>query len=134
MENQLLDNDQRQVLAAVADVLIPTHDDMPCASDAGVTENLIDMVLGYRTDLVPAFIAALSDCSGKDPSTALDEMAKNSPEKFEALTLLTSAAYFQSAKVKAALKYNPAPRTVIDDVDTYIDMLADVVERGFTIR
>jgi hypothetical protein len=36
--------------------------------------------------------------------------------------------------VKAALKYNPAPRTVIDDVDTYIDMLADVVERGFTIR
>ncbi|MEI6108776.1 MAG: hypothetical protein WCQ11_01770 [Actinomycetes bacterium] len=134
MENQLLDNDQRCVLAAVADVLIPAHYEMPSATDAGVTENLIDMVLGYRADLVPAFLDALSDCSGKDPSTALDEMAKNSPEKFEALTLLTSAAYFQSAKVKAALNYNPAPRTVIDDVDTYIDMLADVVERGFTIR
>ena len=134
MENQFLDNNQRQVLASLADVLIPTHGDMPCATDAGVTENLIDMVLGYRADLVPAFLDALTDCSGKEPSTALDELANKSPEKFEALTLLTSAAYFQSAKVKAALKYNPAPRTVVDDVDTYIDMLADVVERGFTIR
>jgi len=130
----LLDSNQRSVLSTVADLLIPATDEMPSATDAGVPDNLIDMVLGYREDLVAAFLDALTACSGKDPVTALDELADNSPEKFEALTLLISAAYFQSAKVKAALNYNPAPRAVNDDVDTYIDMLADVVDRGFTIR
>lgn len=134
MEKALLADEQRSVLAVVADVLIPGTDEMPSATDAGVTGALIDMVLGYRADLVPAFLDALTDCSGKEPSVALDELASNSPKKFEALTLLTSAAYFQSSKVKTALNYSPAPRAVNDDVDTYIDMLADVVERGFTIR
>ena len=130
----LLDSNQRSVLSTIADLLIPATAEMPSATDAGVPENLIDMVLGYREDLVVAFLVALTACSGKDPATALDELCGNSPEKFEALTLLISAAYFQSAKVKAALNYNPAPRAVNDDVDTYIDMLADVVDRGFTIR
>lgn len=135
MDIVLLDSNQRSVLSTVADLLIPATDEMPSATDAGVPENLIDKVLGYREDLVAAFLDALTACSGKDdPSTALDELAGNSPEKFEALTLLISAAYFQSAKVKAALNYNPAPRAVNDDVDTYVDMLADVVDRGFTIR
>ena len=134
METVFLDDDQRNVLAAVADLLIPSSAEMPSATDAGITENLIDLVMGFRPDLISAFLDALIECSGKDPSTALDDMAVKSPENFEALTLLTSAAYFQSQKVKAALNYNPAPRTAIDDVDTYIDMLADVVERGFTIR
>ena len=130
----LLDGNQRGVLSTIADLLIPATAEMPSATDAGVPKNLIDMVLGYREDLVAAFLDALTACSGKDPATALDELSGNSPEKFEALTLLISAAYFQSAKVKAALNYNPAPRAVNDDVDTYIDMLADVVDRGFTIR
>ena len=130
----LLDSNQRGVLSNIADLLIPATDEMPSATDAGVPENLIDMVLGYREDLVVAFLVALTACSGKDPATALDELCGNSPEKFEALTLLISAAYFQSVKVKVALNYNPAPRAVNDDVDTYIDMLADVVDRGFTIR
>jgi hypothetical protein len=134
MDIVLLDSNQRSVLSTVADLLIPATDEMPSATEAGVPENLIDMVLGYREDLVAAFLDALTACSGKDPAASLDELAVNSPEKFEALTLLISAAYFQSAKVKAALNYNPAPRAVNDDVDTYIDMLADVVDRGFTIR
>lgn len=134
MDIVLLDSNQRSVLSTIADLLIPATDEMPSATDAGVPENLIDMVLGYREDLVAAFLDALTACSGKDPSKALDELSGNSPEKFEALSLLISAAYFQSAKVKAALNYDPAPRAVNDDVDTYIDMLADVVDRGFTIR
>jgi hypothetical protein len=36
--------------------------------------------------------------------------------------------------VRTALNYNPPPRAVVDDVDTYVDMLADVVERGFHNR
>lgn len=134
MENVSLNDDQRKVLAALADVLIPGNDDMPSASTAGVTEKLIDQVLGYRPDLVDSFHAALTFATGKEPLVVLDELSKNNHAQFESLTLLTSAAYFQSAKVKDALNYSPAPRAANDDVDTYIDMLADVVERGFTIR
>lgn len=134
METFSLDDKQRSALYIVADVLIPASNQMPSATDAGVTENLIDKVLGYRPDLIVDFVAALSACSDEDPHAALEDLANNSPEQFQALTLLIAAAYFQSAKVKSALNYNPAPRAAHDDVDTYIDMLADVVERGFTIR
>ena len=134
MTTPLIDDNQRSALAAVADILIPANNDFPSATSAGVTEKLIDQVLGYRPDLVSAFQDALTGCIGKEPSEALDDLASNHHEQFEALTLLTSAAYFQSPQVKAALNYSPAPRAAHDDVDTYIDMLADVVERGFVIR
>lgn len=129
-----LDAGRRSVLAAVADVLIPAAAPMPSASEAGVPDQLIDRVLGYRPDLVTPFTQALDACAGQDPATAIDTIASTSPEQFQALTLLISGAYFQSPATKAALDYEPAPRTLRDDVDAYVDLLANVVERGFTIR
>ncbi|WP_327242170.1 hypothetical protein [Streptomyces sp. NBC_01320] len=130
----MLDSDQGDTFAVIVDVLIPASDPMPSATGAGVPGALIDQVLGYRPDLVEAFGLALTACAGKDPEAALDELATEHPDQFEALTLLTAGAYFQSPLVKKALAYEPAPRAVQDDVDTYVDMLEAVVERGFQNR
>ncbi|MFJ8855016.1 hypothetical protein [Streptomyces sp. NPDC102437] len=130
----MLETDQRRTFAALIDVLIPASDRMPSATAAGVTDALLDQVLGYRPDLAEPFAEAVAQCTGKDPEAALDALAEQQPEQFQALTLLTAGAYFLSPQVKAALAYDPPPRTVNDDVDSYIDMLADVVDRGFTIR
>jgi hypothetical protein len=138
----MLDTTQRQVLATLADVLIPASDPMPSATAAGVPDALIDLVLGFRPDLAEPFAAALDQCaaqcagpcSGGEPEAALDALAASSPAQFEALTLLTSGAYFQSPLVKAALAYDGPPQTVRDDIDTYVDLLTTVAERGFTIR
>lgn len=130
----MLETEQRRTFAALIDVLIPASDRMPSATAAGVADALLDQVLGYRPDLAEPFAEAVAQCTGKDPEAALDALAEQQPEQFQALTLLTAGAYFLSPQVKAALAYDPPPRTVNDDVDSYIDMLADVVDRGFTIR
>ncbi|WP_223281014.1 gluconate 2-dehydrogenase subunit 3 family protein [Streptomyces antnestii] len=130
----MLDADQRRTFAALADVLIPASGPMPSATAAGVPDALLDQALGYRPDLAELFAEAVARCTGKDPEAALDTLAAQQPEQFQALTLLTAGAYFLSPRTKAALAYDPPPRSALDDVDSYIDMLSTVVDRGFAIR
>ncbi|MBL1101050.1 hypothetical protein [Streptomyces coffeae] len=130
----MLDSDQRRTFAALADVLIPGSDLGPSATAAGVPDALLDQVLGYRPDLVERFAEAVAWCTDKDPEAALDALSVQQPEQFQALTVLTAGAYFLSPQVKAALAYDAPPRTARDDVDSYIDILATVVDRGFATR
>jgi len=130
----MLDTAQRETLAALADVLIPASDPMPSATAAGVPGALIDLVLGFRPDLAEPFASARAQCAGQEPEAALDALATGSPAQFQALTLLTSGAYFQSSQVKQAMAYDGPPQVVRDDIDTYVDLLTTVAERGFTIR
>ena len=130
----MLDPEQRQTFGILADTLIPASGEMPSATSAGVPGALLDQVLGYRPDLAESFVAAVAACAGKEPAAALDELAVGNADQFEALTVVTSGAYFVSPAVKAAMPYDAAPRPAREDMDGYIDMLANVVERGFTIR
>ncbi len=130
----MISPEQRRIFAAAADVLIPAADPMPSATAAGVDGALLDQVLEYRPDLVEPLVAALAECSGPDVPSALDALARDRPREFEALTISAAGAYFLSPAVKAAMPYDGAPRAVHDDVDGYIDLLANVVERGFVIR
>ncbi|MGW5645268.1 gluconate 2-dehydrogenase subunit 3 family protein [Saccharopolyspora sp. NPDC003752] len=127
----MLDPEQRRTFAALADVLIPASEPMPSATAAGVPEALIDQALGYRPDLTEAFVGAVASCADQEPEAALDELAARGPGQFQALTLLTAGAYFLSPQVNSALAHDPPPRAANDDTDTYVDMLVDVVERGF---
>lgn len=129
-----LTTEQRTAYAEVADVLIPSTDGMPSATEAGVVDVLIDQVLGYRPDLAEDFAAAVDACIGREPEAALDDLAARDSARFTALTLLTAGAYTLSSKVRTALNFKPPPRAVVDDVGMYVDMLADVVERGFHNR
>jgi hypothetical protein len=130
----MLDSDQRRTFAALTDILIPASGAMPSASAAGVPEALLDQVLGYRPDLADAFADAITSCTDKDPEAALDELAAHMPDQFEVLTVLAAGAYFLSPAVTAAMPYDAAPRPARDDIDSYVDLLAAVVERDFVIR
>lgn len=130
----MLTPEQRQVFAALAETLIPASDTMPSATTAEVSGALLDQALGYRPDLVAGLTAALDSSAGKDPEAVLDRLATEHPERFEALTVLAAGAYFLSPAVKAAMPYDAAPRPARDDMDSYVDMLEHVVDRGFVIR
>jgi hypothetical protein len=130
----MLNSEQRQVFATLAETLIPASDTMPSATTAEVSGALLDQVLGYRPDLVNALTAALDSSVGKDPEAALDRLSAEQPEQFEALTVLAAGSYFLSPAVKAAMPYDAAPRPARDDMDSYVDMLEHVVDRGFVIR
>jgi hypothetical protein len=130
----MLTEQHRKTFETLAETLIPASEDMPSAAAAGIAGSLLDQVLGYRSDLVDDFVAALSSCDADDPESALDGLAAQHPERFEALSVLAAGAYFLSPAVKAAMPYAAAPRAARDDMDTYIDILEHVVDRGFSIR
>ncbi|MDO3399568.1 hypothetical protein QWI29_05945 [Mycolicibacterium neoaurum] len=129
-----LPDELREVFATLADTLIPAADDMPSAGQAGVPLALIDRVLGYRADLAEDFVAAVAACANREPEAALDDLASSEPEQFATLTLLTIGAYTLSDDVLASLGLVVAPQPVIDDIDTYVDLLTEVVDRGFDRR
>lgn len=129
-----LDARQRAIFTALADKLIPDGAALPSATRAGVPSDAIDEVLRYRPDLAANFGDALRRCAGRDPESALDDLAANHPAQFTALTLLTAGAYVLSQQVLSALGLSAPPQPVNDDTDTYIESLADVVERGFELR
>lgn len=130
----MLTSEQRDVFATLAEILIPASDDMPSAATAEVSGTLLDQVLGYRPDLVDAFTEALTFSEGRDAESALDGLVAEHPDQFEALTVLAAGAYFLSPAVKVAMPYDAPPRPARDDLDSYIDLLEHVVDRGFTIR
>ena len=124
----------REVFATLADTLIPVADGMPSAGEAGVPLALIDRVLGYRADLAEDFAAAVAACANREPEVALDDLARSEPAQFAALTLLTISAYALSDRALAGLGLAAPPQPVMDDIDTYVDMLSEVVDRGFDRR
>src|SRR6185369_15806046 len=87
-EVPMLNSEQRQVFATLAETLIPASDTMPSATTAEVSGALLNQALGYRPDLVDALTAALDSSAGKDPEAALDSLSAEQPEQFGALTVL----------------------------------------------
>jgi hypothetical protein len=130
----MLDPAARERLAVLADVLIPGSGEFPSASAAGLPTDLIDRALGFRPDLAAALGRALEAAVGLDAEAALDLLSTAHSADFAALTTLVSGAYLQSPQVQTALDYRPAPRQANDDVDSYVDLLEIVVDRGFDIH
>lgn len=130
----MLDPTARERLAVLADALIPGSGEFPSASAAGVPTDLIDRALGFRPDLVDSLDRALELADGLDAEAAFDLLSAAHSADFEALSTLVSGAYLQSPQVQKALNYRPAPRQANDDVDSYVDLLEIVVERGFDIH
>jgi hypothetical protein len=130
----MLDPNARQRLAVLADVLIPGSGEFPSASAAGVPTDLVDRALGFRPDMVASLDRALDVVAGLDAEAALDLLSTSHSADFETLTTLVSGAYLLSRQVQKALNYRPAPRQANDDVDSYVDLLEIVVDRGFDIH
>ena len=62
------DEDERAILASLADVLIPAGDGFPSASEAGVAGEGLDQVLAFRPDLATALKSILAFARGRNPS------------------------------------------------------------------
>ena len=65
------DPGRRAALEAVANLLIPSGDGMPSASEAGVAGRWLDEVLRLRPDFGPPLAAVLDGLIGTDPEVAL---------------------------------------------------------------
>ncbi|CAB4916319.1 unannotated protein [freshwater metagenome] len=131
----MLSTELREIYTKMADELIPNAEGMPSASEAKVPTEWIDRALEYRPDLQAGFIRALEFGKSKSPRDAIQSLNADDSEAFDCLGVLTSGAYFLNPEVKKLIGYpGQVPSPANDDIDSYSEMLAQVVERGPVFR
>jgi hypothetical protein len=128
------DHRRRAVLAAAADLLIPSGDGMPSASEAGVVGRWLDEVLQLRPDFGPPLAAVLDRLKGADPQAALARLRSEDPAGFGALAEVVAGAYFLNPKVRSAIGYpgqKAVPIAAEEPPDYEQDgLIASVIARG----
>ena len=125
---------RREVLAAVADLLIPSSDGMPSATEAGAAGRWLDEVLQLRPDFGPPLAAVLDRLIGADPSAALAKLRIDDPAGFGVLAEVVAGGYFLNPKVRSAIRY-PGQQSVPIAHDEPLDyeqdgLIASVIARG----
>lgn len=126
------DADERAVLAALADELIPAGEGFPSARDADVATNGLDQVLSFRPELASALKELLARVRGRPAADIMADLQKNDPTGFGLLTELVPGAYFLNREVRARLGYEgQSPRPIDPRSDPLEDgLLEPVVSRG----
>ena len=126
------DADERAVLAALADILIPASEGFPSASEAGVAAEGLDQVLSFRPDLASGLKSLLASSRGRPPAEVVAELEKNDPAGFGLLTEIVPGAYFLNPQVRANLGYTGQGPKPIDPHPDYLDhgLLQSVLDRG----
>ena len=128
----LFDDHARKVLAGIADWMIPAAGDMPSASEAGVADHLLDIVLTARPDLEKPLLDVVAKLDGRLPEQAIIDLQTGDPAGFGVLAEVVPNAYFMSARVRELVGY---PGQVGLEVDMtwppdWLDLLEPVIERG----
>ncbi|MEU0842624.1 hypothetical protein ABZ370_24535 [Streptomyces sp. NPDC005962] len=135
-DDTLIEGD-RTLYGALADVLIPSAEGMPSATEADVPGTWLDQALRARPDMYRALRHTLD--SARDapatPKAVLDHLAEISPADFESFAMLTAGAYYLNPSVRERIGYpGQEDRPATEDVDAYLDLLEHVVDRGPVCR
>jgi hypothetical protein len=129
---------ERAVFGALADLLIPSADGMPSATEAGVAGKWLDEVLKVRPDFGPPLMAVIGGARGADPEAALARLGTSDPAGFGVLAEVVAGAYFLNPQVRKAIGYAgqlQVPIVAEDPPDYEQDgLLASVVARGPVYR
>jgi hypothetical protein len=103
--------EERSVFAGLADVLVPSADDMPSASEIGVHQRLLDRALAARPDLAQPLLTLVRTAHGRDPLAEVHRLRHEDDDGFGVLLLVVTAAYYLSRKVRRLIGY-PGQRPV----------------------
>jgi NDP-sugar pyrophosphorylase family protein len=133
--NPTLGPEEREVLAALADALIPSGERMPSAGQARVADEGVDRVLGARPDMAKDLKGVLHTVEGQKPEEAIDQLRSHPDGRFDTLCEVVAGAYFLNSEVRELIGY-PGQRDIA--IETPIDRLhrltVPVVNRGHIYR
>jgi hypothetical protein len=124
--------EERQLLASLADCLIPAGSGFPSASVAGVANQGLDQLLAVRPDLLDPLKGLLLRAKDRSPAEFLQELQANDPVSFAILAESVPGAYFLNPNVRAKLKYDGQSARPIDPREDYLEdgLLQSVIDRG----
>src|SRR5438876_5432966 len=88
------DINERDVLAALADVLIPAAEGFPSASQAGVAGEGLDAVISFRPDLAGGLKRLLDAARGRPAADVVADLQRDDPASFGLLAVLLPGPYF----------------------------------------
>ena len=130
--------EMRTLFGQVADMLIPAYKKFPAATAVGVHEKLLDDVLGFRPDLVEAFLCGLARIDAGALSQSVNALYRDDPDAFNALSLVASGGYYMAPEVRTVLGY-PGQESLTYDPREVADYLTDhmlerVASRGSFYR
>jgi hypothetical protein len=100
-----IDDALRDLLRAFADVLIPAAHDMPAASEVGVADRQLDVVLGARPDLAGPLARAVERVDPTDYEGSLARLHDEDPAAHDALLLTVVGGYYIDRDVRRRLGY-----------------------------
>ena len=122
----------RDVLARLADVLVPAGGGLPSASEAGAAGEGLDRVLAARADLEAELVRVLRAARGREPAQAVAELRRDDAAGFAVLAEVVPGAYFMNAQVRAAIGYRGQEPRPIDPRPDWLDdgLLQSVIDRG----
>lgn len=125
----------RQVFAAIADVLIPEAEGMPAASAVGIQHDPLDHVLGLRPELADDVLRGLRSVADEPNGTsAAERLNREDPAAMGAIGLVASAAYYMQPEVRKLIGYpGQAQRPVRpEEEDDFREdgLLQPVIDRG----
>jgi hypothetical protein len=123
---------ERDLLAALADKLIPAGDNMPSASQAEVAGSWLNAVLAARPDLSNGLRRLLDNARARSPDEIIEELRTHDPVAFGILAEVVTGAYFMNPDVQQRIGYTGQGRRPIDPHPDYEDegLLESVIRRG----
>jgi hypothetical protein len=127
---------ERELLAALADVLIPAGNDMPSASQAGVADVWLDAVLAARPDLAGGLKNLLAKAHNRNAQDFVANLRAHDPGAFDMLAQTAAGAYFMNPQVQQSIGYAGQGPRPIDPRPDYQDdgLLESVIRRGLIYR
>jgi len=92
-------------LAAIADCIIPRTDEMPSASDVGLSDLLQRKLTRYRPDLLATVGEILRQETTQPPEIFIERLAIEKPQDFQQLFQAVAGAYYLSPEVRRRIGY-----------------------------
>lgn len=100
-----LSTEERRVLAALAEVIVPAYGRMPSAGAIDLCHAPIDRVLAVRPDLAAPLRRLLADATGWEPRAWIEALERDDPPALRRLLEAVAGAYYMDARVRALLGY-----------------------------
>lgn len=129
-----IDDALRARLREFADVLIPAAHEMPAASEVGVADRQLDVVLGARPDLAGPLARALERVDPADHQASLARLREADPAAHEALLLTVVGGYYIDPDVRRRLGYTGQVAVEVrpEIIPNYVEqgLVEPLLERG----